>query len=151
MATVEARLWRVRDYSDALIVRNIRNECRDYMTNDSKYITVKAQTQWWKEIKADPTWQVYLFIDDGKEVGYGIVRYREGRHWVTGGLIESARGRGLGRILFARLTEIAAKDFHAYLEVRKDNTRAINLYRSLGYRYLGEPREGVLLMRTSPG
>jgi ribosomal protein S18 acetylase RimI-like enzyme len=151
MSTDGISLKPVSRYLDAMVMRGIRNECRGYMTNNTSHITVRQQSEWWGKVKHDPSWLLYLLYHHDVAVGYGIVRIRDGQHWVTGGLIASARGHGLGRFLFARLTEIASADHCAYLEVRRDNHRAINLYSTLGYRYLGESRPDILLMRTTPG
>jgi len=140
----------VTKMSEALSMAMIRNECREWMTRNTERIGPLSQLRWWRKVRSDPHWMLYLMWINGTPIGYGIIRYADHKHWVTGGIVTSARGHGHGRKLFARLTEIATDGSYAYLEVKKDNRRAVELYRSLGYRYLGEPRPGVLLMRAAP-
>jgi len=70
--------------------------------------------------------------------------------WVVGdeatvmsfALDEDFRGKGLGRFLLSSaIRELRGRVRRVILDVRKTNVRAINLYRSLGFRVVRE-REG---------
>ncbi len=124
----------------ALKMRRIRNEIRGYMTHDTSHIGIIRQLGWycgtymaWR--KRGLIWG-YLLRRDGKGVGYGLVRKDlfTPRWWITGGILAAYRGLGLGRSLFEFLTWQAMHlGGEAWLDVRTTNTRAIKLYRDIGY------------------
>jgi GNAT superfamily N-acetyltransferase len=149
MCTAGLEIKAVTSFGDAQIMRNIRNECRSYMTNDTSYISFLRQTKWWRKVKNDPNWWLYLLWYNGSPIGYGIIRKKD-MYWVSGGIISQSRGHGFGRHLFNFLTQVATNGHSAYLEVLKTNERAFNLYQSLGYRVCCGDRDGVLLMRADP-
>jgi ribosomal protein S18 acetylase RimI-like enzyme len=136
--------------ADAEMMRIIRNECREYMTNNTGHINLFSQIRWWRKIRNDPNWMPYLLWEENVPVGYGIIRFKTGMHWITGGIITERRGQGLGRTLFAELTGMVTKSSAAYLEVLASNQKARNLYESLGYRSIGEWRKGVITMSAYP-
>jgi ribosomal protein S18 acetylase RimI-like enzyme len=120
------------------------------MTNNTGYINRLSQIRWWRKVRHDPTWMLYLLWDGDAPVGYGIIRFKTGMHWITGGVVAKQRGNGLGRILFSELTNLVTKTSAAYLEVLASNQRARNLYGSLGYLPIGEWREGIITMSAYP-
>lgn len=82
---------------------------------------------------------------DGEHVGNGsvnaigdYVRYRH-RCSVAIALYQKFCGLGLGRIMFETLLEVAKDNGYeqAELEVATDNTRAVNLYKNLGFEIYG--------------
>lgn len=125
------------------IVREIRNECRMFMTRHVDEITQGQQAAWWS--KFDHTrarLYLYMYPDLGS-VGFGYVRKDDHEKvWITGGLIDGARGQGLGRDIFRHLT---AHSDVVWLEVRKTNVRARRLYESLGYVCEGA-EDGIMTM-----
>ena len=149
MCTAGTEIRPVTTLRDAQIMRGIRNECRSYMTNDTSYISFFRQARWWRKVKNDPNWWLYLFWYNGSPIGYGIIRKKD-MYWVSGGIIAQSRGHGFGRHLFSFLTQVATNGHSAYLEVLKTNERAFNLYQSLGYRVCCADMDGVLLMRADP-
>ena len=77
---------------------------------------------------------------DGAILGWAASLVRQHRRWRSGriysvGVRSEARGRGLGRLLTIALLDrfAAAGITRAYLEVRADNTTALNLYAALGF------------------
>ncbi|MDR3395663.1 MAG: ribosomal protein S18-alanine N-acetyltransferase [Parasulfuritortus sp.] len=92
-------------------------------------------------------------------VGYSILMAGAGEGHVLNCCVAPAwQGRGLGRLMMQRLIQ-AAPGYGAeflFLEVRPSNTRAINLYDSLGFESVGlrkhyypadQGREDALVMR----
>lgn len=150
MCTAGLEIRPVTTFGEAQIMRSIRNECRDYMTNDTSHISFFRQARWWRKVKDDPNWWLYLLWYNGSPIGYGIVRVKAGVHWLSGGIIEQSRGHGFGRKLFGDMTDIVTRGSTAYLEVLRSNTRARRLYESLGYRSLGEWKPGVITMCAYP-
>lgn len=137
---------------DAMRMRAIRNSVREFMTRDTSHISLVRQIQWFRRAylpaARDGAARGYLLWLGSKAVGYGLIR-RDRVWWVSGGLLPSARGQGLGRLLFKFLTAAAqARGRRAWLEVRENNTFAVELYRSLGYRLLRRRGNDVLVMAT---
>lgn len=129
---------------------HIRNGCRRYMTNDRSWISPLRQVRWWRSARKNPGIEPYLLVVDGREIGFGIISTRWGEFWLTGGLIDEAIGKGHGRWLFAEMTRLAAARGRVFLEVFRTNTRAQDVYLSIGYRYLRWRDLGVMVMRYEP-
>ena len=86
-----------------------------------------------------------LMIDErrGKLIGYVLVLFRKGAalaRLYSLAVDPRSRGKGAGRALLEAAEKAAAEADCAYLrlEVRRDNDESIRLYRSAGYRKLGE-------------
>jgi ribosomal-protein-alanine N-acetyltransferase len=89
-------------------------------------------------------------------LGYLIVaRYVDAWHIMNIAVDEPFRGRGVARAMLGRLFEQTAEDAERgyTLEVRVSNTRAISLYRDLGFvetgvrrGYYTDNREDALIM-----
>ncbi len=130
----------MRTQDDAAEMMAVRNQVRSFMTHNQNEITPQEQREWFAETYTPARWrkQMIGFVAclDAKPVGYGLISERDDRMWVSGGLVEDVRGKGLGRELFHFLTEFThgyLKHDEVWLDVQRGNERAINLYRSLGY------------------
>jgi ribosomal protein S18 acetylase RimI-like enzyme len=137
-----------RDLDDADWMRIVRNECCEFMTRDTKYISFDAQHRWWENLDRTKTTPV-LFWAENAPVGYGIVRLDdEQRYWLTGGLLEDWRRAGLGEKLFRWLMTFV-KDLTGqsvcWLEVRESNNAALKLYKKLGFEEASS-KDGILTM-----
>ncbi len=121
---------------EAFEVRKIRNECRHFMTNNTANINVLEQLIWYeqkyKSENQKETLYCFLFNTNGKNVGFGLIRQKEEKYWITGGLKKSQRGKGLGRKLFEELIKFVPSKF-VWLEVLDSNIVANKLYRDLGF------------------
>lgn len=165
------RLRPVETATEALAVALIRNECRRWMTRNTRALDVGQQLEFFRNTRRRRPRHLLLVVERAETTlrptrtrrmgdsamewvpaGYAVLR-REGRQiWLTGGLAAPFRGRGLGRQIFTKLTqivEIVKKE--AWLEVRKSNRRALRLYRSLGFEEVPgskfKVQKGVLVMR----
>lgn len=143
----------VRGLTDALRMRTIRNEVRLSLTHDTSEISVLQQVRWYygtyRPRYAQGTMRAYLLWANGTARGYGLMRFETDRWWLTGALVASVRGRGLGRTLFEELTFYAlAWSGAAWLDVRRDNLPARKLYASMGFRVTEE--RGDILVMTCP-
>jgi ribosomal-protein-alanine N-acetyltransferase len=91
----------------------------------------------------------YALLLDGEMVGYGMLRgWDDGYEEPSVGIAVDpmTHGRGYGRLIMEFL-HVAARDRGAKrirLKVYPNNARAIEIYRSLGYKFQGE-EEGQLL------
>lgn len=128
---------------DIQILRRIRNDCRYYMTRNQKYITEDEQSKWFANFDKEKLIP-YLVNQDimgvaYHSIGYGILRIEDDRGLVTGGILEEYRGIGAGKFVFQELINICLeKKLIPALEVLKTNTRAFNLYLSLGFKIINE-------------
>lgn len=125
----DLRMQSARTLGDFMAVRRIRNECRFYMTRSTKKIGRLKQLWFFAKCEVTGKPDVYIGLDYfNRTVAYGIVWDKK---TVSGGLTFLSRGNGYGRSLFAFLGK--AVDLPGFLEVRKDNLRAHELYKSLGW------------------
>lgn len=135
-------LREVKD-DDIQKLRVIRNECKNYMTRSNEEISEEQQQVWWSNLDKSKN-IVYLLhkIVNGVicfEIGYGILKIENDCVLLTGGIVESERGKGHGISLFRYLTQ-NAKSFNlpVRLELLKTNTQAFLVYNSLGFRVIGD-------------
>lgn len=130
-----------RSLKDFMAIRRIRNECRFNMTRDTAEIGPLQQVKFWFRcaLKGEP--RVYIGTCCGRPVAYGVIALGLPEHspltisrknLVSGGLVESHRGFGLGKQLFTYLTLMS--EGQAYLEVLKKNLPGYLTYRAVGYR-----------------
>ena len=124
------------------VLRYIRNSCASYMTRHRDIISIEQQQLWWKTLNRE-TWKVFIYWLGNMIVGFGVLRLEDGKYWVTGGLIENARGHGLGRELFAHLINLVEDNI--WLEVLETNKVAHRLYIKLGFVETSR-KDGVITM-----
>jgi len=120
---------------DAQIMRKLRNECRLFMTRNTKYISKKQQSSWYNSLDKSKM-KLYLAKVDNRAVGYGILRIENDVFLVTGGLTKKSRGQGMGRYIFQNLIDEAKRidsSRKIELEVLNTNTVAKSLYDKLGF------------------
>ena len=126
---------------DAQIMREFRNECRQFMTHNTAEIMEAEQVEWYREtyLPARQKGELFGYIvrrEDEEAIGYGLISKRDGRWWVSGGLSEDARGEGAGYFLFEQMTDMIHEDLRseqAWLDVLNTNEGAKRLYEELGY------------------
>lgn len=134
----EVIFTRVQTLADAQIMREIRNNCREYMTKSTVYITDKQQEFWFENIDKLKIKMFLMHLSYHgvafNTIGFGYCRTDDDETYLTGGILEQYRGKGYGRILFKHLLD-AAKEFNTRitLDVLNTNTRAEKLYRSIGF------------------
>lgn len=128
----------------ALAVALIRNECRKYMTHDTTALSVKRQIQFFNHTLAKKG--IYVFVAKHKRmpIGYAVLRLVNDAVWITGGLANGFRGKGLGKQLFKSILRLAPRP--VWLDVRRSNKRAIHLYLKLGFRIIRSTRR-LLVMK----
>jgi len=140
-------LKKIESLEEALILRNIRNECREFMTRDTSYISQEQQKRWYANLKSD--FKIFLLysVELGvisSPIGYGLLREEGDSVLISGGLVESERGKGYGSILFNYLIK-NIKDKKIKLEVLKSNTRAFVVYNNLGFRVVNDDGELITM------
>lgn len=83
----------------------------------------------------------WLVQEDGQDVGYVSYELEENTLFLSKFyLTEAARGKGLGRLLFEKLKEIAADQSKQSIEltVNKYNTPTIMAYQKMGFEQIRE-------------
>lgn len=122
-------------------MRACRNQVRSYMTHNTAEILPAEQAEWYAEtyLPARKAGELFGYIvrdEDDMPLGYGLISKRDGRWWVSGGLIADARGKGAGHFLFQEMTMMIHEDLRseeAWLDVLNENEAARSLYEKLGY------------------
>lgn len=130
----------------AMEMREIRNQVASFMTHNSEEISIEKQLLWfatkYRPARRHKEMVAYLVKEDGNYIGYGLIQTRDNKKWLTGGLIESARGKGYGQKLFEFLRDTVGKP--VYLDVRKTNSHAYELYKKLGFKDIEEESNDFL-------
>lgn len=114
----------------AILAAAIRNECLEFMTRDPKRLTIEDQIRW---LNSKPvTTQLFIYQKNNTPypIGYGLIRLEGHNWWLSGGLAEGWRGKGLGKEIFTHLMSLRDE---TWLEVLASNERAVKLYTSLGF------------------
>jgi GNAT superfamily N-acetyltransferase len=131
-------------------MRQIRNQCRDFMTRNTDEITPERQKQFALELQEpDCKTFAYLYLlPPAGWAGYGIRRWdADQRHWwLTGALVAKARGQGYGRQLFEHLVSASLPEPSA-LEVRITNLPARRLYESMGFVERARRQDIITMLR----
>lgn len=129
----------VDSLKEAQVMREIRNECRDFMTRSTKLITEEEQEVWYNHLDHG-SWKLYVMYASFHGValapiGYGYCHSIGSETLLTGGITEGYRGIGLGEKLFRFLIETARNHFDnkVTLEVLNSNSKAFSLYKKLGF------------------
>ena len=132
---------RVTTPAEAEILRVNRNECREYMTRHTDYITAEQQQEWFKDAFRKYELYIVYYLEHGSilvDAGFGVIHKNEKEFLLTGGLRSGYRNKGLGKNLFKFLVDQCHKSLPIRLEVLKTNTRAFKTYESLDFVQTGE-------------
>jgi RimJ/RimL family protein N-acetyltransferase len=116
------RLQSVRALDDIMYLRQIRNECREYMTQHTDEISEADQLLWWQRIAGRPDWRVWLVYTPAlpEPIGFAMLRQLKSGYWFTTlGLRAWVRGNGFGTALYRTLRALCVDDVYAV--VRQDN------------------------------
>lgn len=127
----------------------IRNECRHFMTHDQSEISSSQQKTWYQTIYTQQTPQKYwvwvLKEQNDKIIGYCAAKDEAEGVYITEGLLEKKRGRGLGTFMLTSL--ISQKLFkHKPLlaDIFTHNHTSIALHRKFGFEEYGTVNEKVM-------
>jgi ribosomal protein S18 acetylase RimI-like enzyme len=132
---------RVTTPAEAEILRTIRNECKDFMTRSTDYITPEQQAEWFKTSFKKYELYIAYAIEHGVvavNAGFGVIHLEHDQYLLTGGLTSDYRDKGLGTPLFKFLIDNCNKQLPIRLEVLKNNTRAFKTYEKLGFVTISE-------------
>ena len=132
---------RVTSEADSQMLRNVRNQCREFMTRHSDFITEEQQKEWFKD--AHKKYELYIAytVEYGAiiyEVGFGVIHKCDDCFMLTGGLTPDSRGQGFGKKVFKFLMDQCHKSLPIRLELLKNNTAAFKTYKKLGFEVTSE-------------
>lgn len=139
----------IQEIAFIMALRKVRNSCREFMTNDQRYIGILRQLIWYVTVLRPRTLQETMnaflkFNTEGEAIGYGLISSDGKKEWITGGLIPEYRSLGKGKELFLTLIQLCKKT--PYLEVLKTNKPAIKLYKSIGFKEVKD-NGNILIMK----
>ena len=110
------------------------------MTGHTKTIGPAQQAKWW----ATAPRRAWLFVQDGEALGFGYVRREDGVNWITLGVTESARGQGIGALIYRTLGPVYAK-------IRADNEASVRAAAKGGLIPVYGDSEAGFVVMTSAG
>jgi GNAT superfamily N-acetyltransferase len=115
----------IDSYQTAEVLRVIRNECAEWMTNSTEQITAEQQREFYESrIASSPrTIEGSILYDDYAPVGYAYLVWDDwGNPWSSTGVLASMRGMGYGKAVFRENVRRAhSYGKPLYAEVRCDN------------------------------
>ena len=124
------RVRKATTLKDAELVRNIRNTCWEWMTGHTRWISPAEQIAWWESEDKD----LWIF----NEVAYGLLTEREGKTWISLGILPEHRGKGLGTEIYRRFPGV-------YAEIRADNVASRRAAEQAGYELIADGEEVVVM------
>lgn len=141
-AQVGAVFTLVSSLREAIIVRSLRNSCREHLTNHREHIGVARQVRWYlrtyRRLKRSGSYRLYLLYNDaGTPVGYGALALRDRQLYVTECVGREHRGLGHGRSILGQLMSIARQEQRDLVaEIWAENQRSIVLHLRAGFTLL---------------
>ena len=92
-------------------------------------------------------------VEDGKVVGFGILRQIDAGEILLVGVDPRERRKGIGEKLVKELLALSRQGEHVFLEVRSQNAAAVGLYRKTGFteiarrkNYYQTPADDAIIM-----
>ena len=126
---------------------DVRNSCATEYLHDSRTFNFDEAYNWWFY---GPKKEYYIIEYDGIEIGYfRTSNYSETNKniYIGADLHSDWRGMGLSYITYLQFIPFMFESLNLHkisLEVLATNTRAINLYKKLGFVEEGRKRDEVL-------
>jgi hypothetical protein len=118
-------------------LRVLRNECAEWMTKDTSYISPEKQRVFFWEQLDTGYIEGFLMYDDGNPVAYGLLiwdRQVFGRAWSSTGVKISERGKGYGQeVTIENARRAHVHGVPMWAEVRRDNAGQQKICQRIGY------------------
>lgn len=117
------------------VMRVIRNDGREWMTEDTHEISIGEQRAWWEKSKqrAHKNFLPVFYRTGGNPtiVGYGVLDRRDNDLMVSLAVAPVYRGLGFGQQIYEHLAKLAGEEVTAV--IRKDNAASIKAVTRAGY------------------
>lgn len=121
-------------FADAEIVREIRNEGRQWM-GSQELLSQADQLRWFERISQLSPRDFYCCLADEPPSGYGMVERRsDGLLWITLAVRETTRGCGTGTRIYAEMAHRASE--RIYAGVRSNNVPSVRAAEKAGYQHV---------------
>src|SRR5437870_640271 len=123
----------VTTLDQALLVRSLRNSCREFLTNYQRRLGIVQQVRWYfsfyRAAYQSGHYRLYLLRDDrGDRVGYGALALQDTNLLITECVNRQHRGKGYGRAILGELMCIAYSEQRDLIaEIWADNAASIAL------------------------
>ena len=118
------------------------------MTHNQEEITPIQQAMFAKHVREGSDHWPFLFSVREEEpfayCGWALLRRIDGKMWLSYGLGEKFRGRGLARQLFQAAIDAAQAD--SYVDVAETNKASLHIHRELGFIET-ERKDGLVYFR----
>jgi RimJ/RimL family protein N-acetyltransferase len=136
----------VRDLPDIMIVREIRNECCEFMTRHQQPIRRRDQLRWFLDYYEQAVrkceFRIWLFATaNGQSVGYGSLKEDGDHYWVTEAVAKNFRGNRAGTEILQSLIRFA-QERPLRAEIWSDNVPSIRLHERAGFTKCGSEHRG---------
>jgi L-amino acid N-acyltransferase YncA len=144
----------VESLEQAMVARDLRNSCREFMTNNSSEISTEQQTRWfnshYKSAAEQGTYRLFLFINEEKQpVGYGALSLQNNRLLITECVSPAYRGQGYGKTILAELIAIARRENRELVaEIWASNAASVALHTRSGFVLTGSELKDELEIQT---
>ncbi len=131
---------------DIAFLNEVRNEVASEYLHDSRMFTIEETINWFSNTKP----KYWIIWYNNNRVGYvRTSNYSESNKniYIGADLHKDFRGKGLAYESYKKFIPMLFKELNLHkitLEVLETNTRAINLYKKLGFKVEGIKREEVL-------
>jgi len=116
----------VRDVIDAQIVRMIRNELKNFMTNHRAHITPMQQREWFVMLSDDNLLELWFDVSEAP-IGYTLVMLKDGKYYGTLAVLPEFHNQGYGTEMYTHMVEWV-RDCHSeklHIEIFADNTPSL--------------------------
>jgi RimJ/RimL family protein N-acetyltransferase len=139
--------FREMTYEDLEFFLEVRNSCAPEYLHDSRLFDFDSAYVWWFNGAKK---EYYIIEYDGVKIGYfRTSNYSEDNKniYIGADLHSDWRGMGLSYVAYLQFIPFMFESLKLHkisLEVLSTNTRAINLYKKLGFVEEGRKREEVL-------
>jgi GNAT superfamily N-acetyltransferase len=110
-------------FEDAEVVREIRNEARQWMGSQELLGRVD-QLRWFNRVSRLSPRDFYCYLTGDPPSGYGTVERRsDDRLWITLAVRETARGRGTGARIYTEMASRASEPIYAGIRISNASSR----------------------------
>lgn len=126
--------------SDLKFLNTLRNECSNEYLHDPNKYSLEETIEWFQ--KSKPIF--YLIESDKTPIGYfrtSNIDPISNSMYIGCDIVKNLRGQGLGFFLYKKFLPFFFEEYnlkHINLEVLSTNSRAIRLYKKLGFESVKE-------------
>jgi GNAT superfamily N-acetyltransferase len=143
LARLPAKIEPIQTIREFLMIRDIRNECREFFTGSNQYLDLAAQIAFYRN-KPDNI-DIYAFREDDKILAYLALRHELGCTYITEAVSKEARRLGIATELIA-----FAKTLHTtlYARILNNNSASVALHTTQGFQLVTHGERDALYRWT---